>query len=256
MIRNKDDFLDILEGLTDQLGESGALLPDAYQNTLQNAAMDILSHPDMHYVPGYKITELMADMVNIAASVHAEGWLAADESFQQLKEALGPDGIIRQAFLADAAMERARYEPIMLAETYGSPLAERNAILSLRLKRLLAARQTFDPLPNSYVRSVRMAGNRAIHAECFKIYRIGPMLQFFADMIKQADQISETTYDEFEGIAALSETLREDGRLWKLYRHKAPRFAAKAGDPLLNDSFTTRANMVYIPDTPGSPTLH
>ena len=256
MIRNKEDFLEILDSLMDQLLESGAILPETYFETLRKAAREILVHPDMNYVPGYKITELMADMVNVAASIAAEGWLSQAEAQQQLDSMLGTDSAVIRSFLSAAAMERARYEPVMLAERYHSPLAERNAILSLRLKRMLAARQTYDPLPQSYVRAVRMAGHRAIHADCFRIYRIGPMLQFFDDMIKQADQVAQTTYDEFAGLAIISDLLREEGRLWKLYRHKAPRFSAKAGDPLLSDTFTSRANMVYIPDKPGAPTLH
>lgn len=256
MIRNKEDFFEILDSLMDQLLESGAILPEAYFDTLRQAARAVMNHPDMNYVPGYKITELMADMVNIAASITAEGWLGAAEAQKQLEHMVGMDSPLIRSFMSDAGMERARYEPVMLAERYQSPVAERNAILTLRLKRMLAARQSYDPLPQSFVRAVRMAGHRAIHADCFKIYRIGPMLQFFDDMIKQADQVAQTTYDEFAGLAIISDLLREESRLWKLYRHKAPRFSAKAGDPLLTDTFLTRANMVYVPDKPGAPTLH
>jgi len=256
MVRNREECLEILDTLVERLLESGAALPESCRTALHLATTDVLDKPDVVYVPNYKITQLLTDVVNIAASVTSEGWLLPEEAEAQLKSLIGPESHLVRHFLSQAGMERARYEPIMLAERYHSPLSERNAILSLRLKRMLAARQTYDPLPNSYLRSVRMAGHRAIHAECFSIFRIGPMLQFFDDMIKQANVIAESTYDEFEGLSGLAHVLREDGNLWKLYKHKAPRFAAKEGDPLLTNVFTTRANMVYVPDTPGAPTLH
>ncbi|MCI5049575.1 MAG: hypothetical protein MRY32_04510 [Rickettsiales bacterium] len=256
MIRERQDFLDILDGLIDQLVESGAVLPEPCVDALKESAASILAAQDVTYMPGYKVTELMADLVNIAASLNAEGWLEPEEMLAKLQAYIGDDSPVAQSFLSAAAMERARYEPVMLAERYESPLAERNAILHMRLKRIMAARQNYDPLPDSYVRAIRMAGHRAIHADCFKTYRIGPMLQFFDDMIKQADQIAETTFDEFEGLSMIAHELREDGKLWKLYRYKAPRFTAKPGDPLLNNTFTTRANMIYVPDTPGAPTVH
>lgn len=256
MIRKSDDFMAILNGFFNRLHESGAVLfPDCYDAVCESANR-LLSHPDAHYMPDYKLTELMANLVNVAASISSEGWLSPEESLQQFRSCSGLDSQLALEFLANARMERARYEPIMLAERFESPRSERNAILRMRLKRMLAARQTYDPLPGSFVRAIRIAGQRAIQAPCFATYRIGPMMQFFADMITQADQIADTTYDEFAGIAALNHVLREEGNLWKLYRHKAPRFSAKPGDPLHEGVFTNRATMLYIPDHPDRPTLH
>lgn len=256
MVRDSNDFMDILDGFFDQLSASGAVLFPKCREAVTTSAKSILSHPEVHYVPGHKITELMADLVNIAASIASEGWLSEAQATDQWHQLTAHESPLVQSFLAEAKMEKARYEPIMLAEQYNTPRGERNAILRLRLKRMLEARQTHLPLPSSFVRALRMAGDRAIHAECFATYRIGPMLQFFADMIRQADQIADHTFDEFAGVATINHTLREEGNLWKLYRHKAPRFRAKPGDPLHDDAFIIRAHMVFVPDHPGRPTFH
>ena len=256
MVRDSNDFIDILDGFFDQLADSGAVLFPRCREAVTETARGILHRTDVHYMPGHKITELMANLVNVAATIASEGWLTEEQAVQQWQHLTAADSALVLSFLSEARMEKARYEPVMLPEHYQTPRAERNAILRLRLKRMLEARQTYDPLPSSYVRALRIAGDRAIMAECFATYRIGPMLQFFADMIRHADQIADHTFDEFVGVASINHVLREDGNLWKLYRHKAPRFRAKPGDPLHDDTFLTRANIVYVPDHPGRPTLH
>lgn len=256
MVRDSNDYMEILDSFFEQLSGSGATLFPKCRESVADTARAIMQSPDIHYMPGHKITEMMANLVNLAASISSEGWLSEDQAISQWQRYTAPESTLVQAFLSDARMEKARYEPIMLAERYHTPRSERNAILRLRLKRMLDARQSYDPLPGSFVRAVRTAGDRAIHAECFATYRIGPMLQFFADMIRHADQVAEQTFDEFAGLAALVHLLREEGNLWRLYRHKAPRFRAKPDDPLHDDVFFTRANVLYVPDNPGRPTLH
>ncbi len=257
MARNPDDFLDILDGFFEKLHESGAVLFSGCQDMVTATAKSIMNQPDMRYVPGHKVTELMANLVNLAASIAAEGWLSESQAREQFKALTLPDSILIKHFMSEANMEKARYEPVMLAEHYDSPRAERNALLRIRLKRMLRARQSYDPLPNSFIRAVRIAGHRVLQADCFGTYRAGALLQMFDDMIRQADHIATTTYDEFAGIASLNFVLREEGNLWKLYRHKAPRFKAKPGDPLHAGVFpSSRATMLYVPDHPSRPTLH
>lgn len=256
MARESSDFIDILDGFLDRLAHSGAILFPGCREVVTDIAQKTLGTVDMHYIPGHKITELMADLVNIAASISSEGWLSEDEARKQFDTITAPDSSLMKSFHQEAQMEKARYEPIMLPERYQDPRSERNAILRHRLKRMLDARQTYDPLPTSFVRMIRVAGHRALQADCFVTYRAGPMLQLFADMIHLADQVANECFDEFAGIAALNYLLREDGNLWKLYRHKAPRFKAKPGDPLHEGTFKTRASMIYIPDHPSRPTIH
>ena len=256
MARESSDYLEILDGFFDRLNQSGAILFPNCRDIVTEIASNMLKSHDLHYVPGHKITELMADLVNVAASISSEGWLTPEEARRQFDAHTGTASPLIQAFFQEAKMEKARYEPIMLPERYDNPRAERNAILIYRLKRMLAARQEYDPLPSSYIRAVRMAGTRAIQAQCFATYRIGPMLQFFSDMISQANQVNEHSFDEYAGLASIAHLLREEGNLWKLYRHKAPRFQAKPGDPLHEGVFTIRANMLYVPDQPGRPTIH
>lgn len=256
MLRQSDDFMEILTQLYDRLDASGAQLFHGSRDIITDRAKQLLASPDTHYLPGYKLTELMADLINIAATISAEGWLSHQEAIEHFIHATSDNSPLVLEFMATAKMERARYEPIMLTQRYDTPQAERNEILRVRLKRMLLARQSHDPLPHSFVRAIRIAGHRAIHAPCFATYRIGPMLQFFCDMIKQAEHIHITTYDEMQGVAILNHTLREESPIWKLYRHKAARFSAKPDDPLHNNHFPTRATMLYVPDRPGRPTLH
>lgn len=256
MVHQSADYQDVLDKLLEQLADSGASLFPRCREEVSATARRILTQTELHYMPSYKITELLADLVNLAASISSEGWLSQEESVAQWHRCTASTSTLVQSFLSEARMEKARYEPIMLADRHRTPRSERNAILRLRLKRMLDARQTYAPLPSSFVRAVRMAGDRAIHAECFSTYRIGPMLQMFADMIRHANQVSDQTFDEFAGLESLSYLLREEGTLWKLYRHKAPRFRAKPDDPLHADVFVTRANVLYVPDRPGRPTLH
>lgn len=257
MARDSHDFLEILDSFYDQLSESGALMfPGCYDATTQ-AAKRIMASADLHYVPGHKVTELMADIVNIAAAVSSEGWLNDEQAAANFHELTALNSPLVQSFMSDARMEKARYEPVMLAQTYQSPRSERNAILRLRLKRMLSARQGYDPLPNSYLRAIRMGAERALQADCFADYRPGPMLQLFSDMIAIADQVADQTFDELGGVSILHEMLQENSRLWKLYKGKAPRFRAPVGDPLHENHFPlTRATMLYIPDVPGRPTIH
>ncbi len=256
MQRDTQDFIDILQGFFDQYMGSGVLFPE-FQETVTDAALQVLGHPDVEHVPGYKITSLMADMVNIAASISSDGWLTNDEALARLESHLDLSGPLIQYFLADARIERARYEPVMLTEDHTSPATERNAILNERFHRMIDARQTYSPLPHSFVDEIAEAAELAIQADEFRYYRSGPMLQFFADMIQQADMIAEDTFDEDEGIQRLRRILSDNGRLWKIYRAKSARFSAPDGDPLYEEEFASKANMLFIPDAdPMHPTFH
>lgn len=256
-MRSTDDFLEILDGFYDQLTDAGALLFVGCYEATCDAAKRIMQSTDLHYVPGHKVTELMADLVNIAAAISCEGWLNDDQARSNFDELTSSTSPVARTFQAEALMEKARYEPIMLTDRHTSPLSERNSILQLRLARMLSARQYYDPLPMSYIRAITDAAHHATLAECFATYRPGPMLQYFDDMIRLADQINDQTFDEPQGLIALHEVLREGGRLWKLYKHKAPRFRAPDGDPLRENRFpVTRATMLFVPDKIGRPTLH
>jgi hypothetical protein len=256
MTRESSDFMEILGGFFDRLSGSGAFLFPNCREIVTETAKSALSHIDLHYVPGHKITEFMADLVNVAASISSEGWLSEDEARAQFTASTAPGSALMQHFFLEARMEQARYEPIMLTMRFDDPRSERNAILRQRLKRMLEARQSYQPMPNSFIRAIRIAGHHAIHAHCFSAYRVGPMLQFFADMIEQANQVAAESFDELAGLAALNTLLRAEGRLWKLYRYKAPRFSAKPGDPLHDGVFGIRATMLYIPGNPSRTTIH
>jgi len=257
MSRDSLDFLEILDSLYDQLTDAGAMLFSGCHDATNQAAKRILQGADTRYVPGHKITELMADIINIAASVSCEGWLNDQQARHSFEELTGSKSPIAKTFESEAMMEKARYEPIMLKNRFQTPREERNAILDIRLKRMLQARQHFAPLPSSFLRIIRSAAHRALRAECFSTYRPGPMLQLFDDMIRLADQVADQTFDELEGVCTLQKLLDENSRLWRLYKFKASRFRAAQGDPLIDNHFPiTRAGMLFVPDKPGRPTLH
>ena len=257
MKRATDDFLDILDGFYEQLSDSGAVLyPNCYEQ-MRAAARRITGMVDLHYLPGVKVTQLMADLVNIAAAIAAEGWLSQSESEAQFAAMTRNDSPLVQTFVMEAEMEKARYEPVMVEERFERPIEERNAILRRRLKRMLAARQAYLPLPDVYLRSLRMAADRVMQAECFARFRPGPLLQMFDDMVAMADTVAESHWDPLKGADYLNALLAEEGVLWKRYRCKAPRFQARPGDPLHEGVFPKlRANMLYQPDLHRRPMMH
>jgi hypothetical protein len=257
MKRATDDFLDILDGFYEQLSESGAVLFPGCYDRMRAAARRITGYVDLHYLPGVKVTQLMADLVNVVAGIAAEGWLSAAESEAQFETMTAKESPLVQTFIMEAEMERARYEPVMLGDAFETPLEERNAILAQRFKRMLVARQACFPLPEDYIACLQRAGERIQHAECFARYRPGPLLQLYDDMIAVADDVASHEWDLAQGVAMIEEALADDAALWKRYRHKAPRFAARPGDPLHDGSFPkVRANMLYLPDLHRRPRLH
>jgi hypothetical protein len=257
MNRTQDDFLDILDHFYAQVTDSGAILFAGCHDAARAAARDILSAADLRYIAGHKVTELMANIVNLAASISAEGWLSDKQAMVNFRECTRLGSPLTAQFLTAAAMEKARYEPIMLTQAAQTPLAERNALLRIRLTRMLQARQAYAPLPDAYLHILQAATERVLNASCFATYRPGPLLQFVDEMIQLADQIHAQPFDMLQGCAALSDALKEEGRLWKLFRFKATRFQAKPSDPLHQNNFpSVRAQMLFIPDKVGRPTLH
>lgn len=229
--RETDDFLEILEAFIEQHLDTAPLFA-GFEDILRKAAKEAVSEEGMHFMPGFKITNLMADMVNIAATVSCEGWLSEAEAAKQLKELLAEDAKLRRQFRLEVRMERARYEPVMLSHAHATPLEKRNAMLRKKFARMVAARQSEMPLPHSFLDMVWEVAQEAIEAECFETYREGAMLQLFAEMLQAADNVLETSFDEMQGLIALGEMLKPQGRIWRSFAMKAARFKAPEGDPL------------------------
>lgn len=241
--RDTDDFLEILDAFIEQHLETAPLF-QGFEGILREAARAAVSEKGMRFMPGFKITNLMADMVNLAATISCEGWLSEAEAAKQLQALLDKNARLRRQFRQEVRLEGARYEPIMLSDDHATPLEQRNAMLRKKYARMVDARQSELPLPHSFIDEVMEAAERAIEAECFEVYREGAMLQFFAEMLQAADNVLEASFDELQGVSMLEEMLKPCGRIWRSFKMKASRFKAPAGDPLHTNMWPDEASVL------------
>lgn len=190
------------------------------RDQVRERALEILGRPDIRYMPAFKILDLLGQMVNITDAVAAEPQLRAHEATSLVRASLADNAPLIRDFLLDAALERARYEPMMVDAPGAAALTHRN--LTLR-KRWLAMRHAYDELatlPAEWMEQVSLSVGRAIAAPCFYQYRHGPLLQLFAEMLNLAHELHE----ENAPLESLRELLSEDAALWKRYALKAARY--------------------------------
>lgn len=195
---------------------------------VRERAYEVLAGPDIRYMPAFKILDLLAEMVNTASAVAIEPQLRAHEATALVRASLADNSPLIKEFLLEAALERARYEPMMVDAPGADALTHRN--LTLR-KRWLAMRHAHDALatlPTDWMEQVSLAVGRAIAADCFRQYRQGPLMQYFAEMLSAARDIHAAKGT----LEQVQEALGEDGALWKRYALKAARYLDKtaAGD--------------------------
>lgn len=254
--RNPEQILQILEAFLDQYEEIGIFFP-RFREMVADRAQALIAHPDSHYMPDYKLTTLMADLVNLAASISTSGWLSDNEALEELIIALEPSSPLVRHYLADAGMERARYEPLMLDKAYMSPLDERNAILRIRATRMLEVLQTYTPVPDVVLALLSDTVTRVIESESFRYYRAGPMLQLFAEMIARASQQADRISEPDALLLKLAFELSDRGVLWRRFAAKSSRFSAPEGDPLRTGMFSgAKTAWPTTSDSPEDRILH
>ena len=125
--------------------------------------------------------------------------------------------------MLEAALERARYEPLMLHLQHDHT-TEREIILQLRWAAMRAAHQEKVSLPESWIDAIDTAVENALLSEDFRRFRQGPLLQLFAEMLGAARKL----HKQGESVQALEAALSEHGALWRRYALKTARYIEKA----------------------------
>ena len=193
---------------------------DFLRERMRRRALDILAHPDIRYMPAFKLLDLLAEMVNTAAEISSESQLRRNEAQALLDAHTSTAAPLVVSFMLEAALERARYEPMVVEASGADALAYRNLTLDKRWQAMLAAHQAHSPLPDDWATMVSEHVGQVIHASIFSDYRVGPLLQLFAEMLATARQLHETAAP----LSQLHDHIGEHGALWKRYALKNARF--------------------------------
>lgn len=215
------------------------------QKQVRARAEELLGNPDTRYMPVFKLLDLLAAMVNIASGVADEPQLRLHEAAALLRANLADNAPLIRQFVLDAALERARYEPMMIVESDDIP--HRDAALRKRWDAMLTAHQSHEALPDDWERSIGQAVETVIAADAFHAFRQGPLLQLFAEMLQAARHL----HREKASLAQLEAALGPDAPLWKRYALKATRFGEKPDGSDSNLPPESR-----IPTPPTSPQVH
>ena len=250
MKRQKNDFIFLLDGFLNRHA-AATNIPPIVRSHLCAIVQSIYDHPDVRYVEGYKMTELIAAMVNRSVQLLDIGQMPEPRMVEMLDQLVGLDSAMVREFLREARIERASQEPIMLEES-ASPRSQREILLAKRMQRMLKARQEEDPLPASCVLLMQRMAHKAIASETFQQYRVDAMLDWFAEIIAKADDILEAQVDGLAAKQQLKDTIDEHGPLWKRFKIKAPLHSEVVEEAPQE----TVENWFFVPHLDGQPTLH
>jgi hypothetical protein len=198
---------------------------DLLRQLVRARAQELFANPDVRYMPAFKILDLLAAMVNIATAVAEESQLRPQEAAALVREALSDRSASVRQFVLDAALERARYEPMMIVGEQ-EELSHRDLALQKRWAAMLQAHQALEPLPEGWVEILTQAVDTVIAAEEFHAFRQGPLLQLFAEMLQTARHLQR----EGGALAQLETALDPNAPLWKRYALKVARYGEKPDD--------------------------
>lgn len=190
------------------------------QTDLHAHIHEVAHDPETRYTPSHKWLEFISDCVDHTVTIAEEHQLRANEARAMLRQVIGKDTPVYQKFKLDAALERARYEPIMLQENADTNSTEREQLLMKRWGAMKTAQQAHDPISQDMLETLDESVVKAVSAPCFANYRVGPMLQFFTEMLQTANRLhrSNRTSDR------LTSLIDTDSNLWKRYALKSARF--------------------------------
>lgn len=230
-------------------GPNGEILRD----TIKSRASEILSRPDIRYMPAYKLLDMVAEMVNVAHDIAAEHQLRRNEAIALLQSHISDSSPLVSQFILEAALERARYEPMMLDAEGADALAYRNLTLSKRWQAMLAAHESHSSLPADWSNEVSATVMRAISNAAFAQYRVGPLLQLFAEMLQQARLLHLSAAPQSQ----LGDMIGERSPLWKRYALKAARYKEREKDldPYDGKRLPNQSRVPNIP-APAKHSLH
>lgn len=216
------DFASIVDGFLAHK-QLGGRHGQSIHSTIRSRALTLLEQPDVRYMPAFKILDLLAALVNIGAAVAEASQLRANEVQALLRESLSDTAPLIRQFMLDAALERARYEPLMLDARIADAVAERDLILQRRWAAMRAAHQDKSPLPDDWIDTVDTAVEQVLAAKDFRRFRQGPLLQLFAEMLGLARKFQQ----QGEKLAVLASALSANGALWRRYALKTKRYSEK-----------------------------
>jgi hypothetical protein len=189
-------------------------------STTRERAQALLSLPDARYMPAFKILDMLTAMVSIAGAIAQATQLRAAEVRALLRESLGDETKLVRQFMLEAALERARYEPLMLDVRAEDVKTEREVILNRRWAAMRAAHQEKATLPDPWMDAVDNAVEQALCAKDFARFRQGPLLQLFAEMLGLARKL----HQQGATLLALETALSDSGVLWRRYALKSARY--------------------------------
>lgn len=218
---------------------------DALQAQARERAIELLSQPDVRYMPAFKILDLLATLVDSASAIASEPQMRLHEATALLRANMSDNSPVIRRFVLDAALERARYEPMMIAEE-DPELSHRDLALHKRWDAMLHAHQELEPLPDSWAEAIGTIVERAIDAEEFRDFRQGPLLQLFTEMLETARELTR----QRRPLEELEAALGQDSAVWKRYALKPGRYSEK------HDDEGTLPREARIPGNPGSSQLH
>lgn len=220
------DFAAVIDGFIAQKNFKGRH-NNFIISLLRERALKLLAHPDVRYMPAFKILDMLAAIVNIGHAIDEDAHLRTPEINALLREGLSDATPLVRQFMLEAALERARYAPLMLHPTQHALTEERETILQLRWAAMRAAHQEQAALPDAWIDVIDNAVEHALMAEEFRQFRRGPLLQLFAEMLATARKL----HREGAPLATLENALSEHGPLWRRYALKSARFVEKAPIP-------------------------
>ena len=213
------------------------------RDMVRSRAGELLSQPDARYMPAFKILDLLACFVNQARAIADAPQLNGAEAKALMREALSDSTPIIRQFMLDAALERARYQPMMLMPAPNDDDL-RLTLLNQRWAAMRAAHKERAQLPEAWMDAIDTAVETVIAAPEFRDFRHGPLLQYFSEMLAAA----RVLYHPDAPVESLTHALREGGTLWKSYALKSKRYQEKRE--------TGQAVCLNTLPLPGLPTIH
>lgn len=216
------DFATIVDSFLAQKNIGGRHAA-AVQSAVRTRALALLETPDVRYMPAFKILDLLAALTNIGAAIADAAQLRPNEVTALLRESLSEGTPLIHQFLLDAALERARYEPLMLDARIPDAKTERALILNRRWAAMRATHQEKAKLPDAWIDTLDSAAEHVLAAPDFQEFRQGPLLQLLAEMLALARKL----HHQGEPLAALEAAVSERGALWRRYALKTARYNEK-----------------------------
>jgi hypothetical protein len=196
----------------------------AVRDTGLDCVLRVLAEKESDYLPNFKWMDFVANAVTLTRSIASETQMHTNEACALLRSMLSDQSESVRRVRLEAALERARYEPMMLQkhdiQTHGS---ERRAILHLRWEKMKQAQNEHYVIADPYMQCANDAVHSAITSPTFRQYRIGPLLQLFAEIL----HVTRASATEGEPCAELKRSLSPDGTLWRSYALKSGRYQKK-----------------------------